>query len=138
MSARVTPYLSFAGDAREAMEFYTSVFGGELELRTFADLRRPGSPELIGHAMLDGATGVRLMASDEDDPAVAPSGGGFSIALGGDETELREHWAKLSEGGTVVVPFGPSAWGALYGHCVDRFGTRWLVNVTAPATAEGG
>ena len=137
MSARVTPYLSFAGDARAAMEFYTSVFGGELDVRTFADLRRPGSPELVGHAMLTGATGVMLMASDEDDPATAGRGtGGFSIALGGDEAELREHWAKLSEGGTVVVPFGPSPWGALYGHCVDRFGTRWLVNVTS--SGEGG
>ncbi|MET7705703.1 hypothetical protein [Micromonospora sp. NPDC005413] len=69
MSARVSPYLSFAGNAREAMEFYQSVFGGSLEINTFADLRQStdeSQDELVGHAVLKGTTGIVLMGSDRN------------------------------------------------------------------------
>jgi PhnB protein len=134
MAARVTPYLNFGGNAREAMEFYQSIFGGVLDIRTFADLHRAqdaGQENLVAHSMLKGATGVMLMGSDALTPEDRQPGGSFSVALGGDEADLTEYWAKLSEGGTIMVPFAKSAWGALHGQCVDKFGTAWLVNVTA-------
>jgi PhnB protein len=133
MTARVTPYLSFAGNAREAMEFYQSIFGGKLDITTYADLHRAQDAEqegLVAHSMLVGATGVTLMGSDTPTPEQHLAGGAISVALGGDETELTECWGRLTEDGTVTVPFARSAWGALYGQCTDRFGTAWLVNVT--------
>ncbi|GAA3580463.1 VOC family protein [Kribbella ginsengisoli] len=135
MPARVTPYLNFGGNAREAMEFYQSIFGGELEIRTFGDLRAAqdsGQEKLVAHAMLKGDTGVILMGSDVPGPEYK-AGGSFSVALGGDEAELTAYWGRLSDGGAVTVPFARSAWGALHGQCVDMFGTSWLVNVTAPS-----
>ncbi|MET8041061.1 VOC family protein [Micromonospora sp. NPDC005215] len=136
MTARVSPYLSFDGNAREAMEFYRSVFGGSVQITTFADLHAsPGAAqdELVAHAMLKGATGIVLMGSDRTPGDGA--GGGASITLGGDdEAELSGYWERLCAGGTVTAPFARSPWGARYGRCTDRFGTDWLVNVTAPTT----
>ncbi|MGW4789522.1 VOC family protein [Streptomyces sp. NPDC004230] len=137
MTARVTPYLNFGGDAREAMEFYQSIFGGTLAITTFADLHRAqdaGQANLIAHSMLKGTTGVILMASDVPKPGERKSAS-TSVALGGDEADLTEYWGRLSEGGTVTVPFAKSPWGALHGQCIDKFGTTWLVNVTAKSTA---
>ncbi|MGW5188094.1 VOC family protein [Kribbella sp. NPDC004138] len=134
MTARVAPYLNFGGNAREAMEFYQSIFGGALEITTYADLHRAQDARqenLVAHSMLKGASGVMLMGSDAATPAEYEPGGSFSVALGGDEAEVTAYWARLSESGTVTVPFAKSAWGALHGQCVDKFGTAWLVNVTA-------
>ncbi|MDN3354402.1 VOC family protein [Actinomadura sp. DC4] len=131
MTARATPYLNFDGNAREAMEFYQSIFGGTLDVTTFADLRRAQDARqegLIAHAMLRGAAGVTLMGSDI--PEEYEPGGSFSVALGGDEADLTAYWDGLSAGGTVTVPFARSPWGALHGQCVDKYGTSWLVNVT--------
>ncbi len=94
MTARVTPYLNFGGDAREAMEFYQSIFGGTLDITTFADLHRAqdaGQANLIAHSMLKGTTGVILMASDVPKPGERKSAS-ISVALGGDEADLTEYW----------------------------------------------
>ncbi|MDG4780441.1 VOC family protein [Micromonospora sp. WMMD961] len=136
MTARVSPYLTFAGNARQAMRFYQSAFGGDLDITTFGDLQGStdtAQDELIAHATLRGTTGVVLMASDRT-PGDEVAGGSTSITLGGDEAELATYWERLSESGSVTVPFARSPWGALYGRCTDKFGTDWLVNVTAPAT----
>jgi len=133
MTARVTPYLSFAGNTREAMEFYQSIFGGKLDITTYADLHRTQNPAeegLVAHSMLVGATGVTLMGSDSPTLEQHRAGGAVSVALGGDETELTQHWGRLTEDGTVTVPFARSAWGALYGQCTDQFGIAWLLNAT--------
>ncbi|MFD8424894.1 hypothetical protein [Streptomyces sp. NPDC059466] len=84
MTARVTPYLNFGGNAREAMEFYHSVFGGTLDITTYADLHRAegaGQEDLVAHAMLRGAVGVVLMGSDTPIPEAQGPGGSFSVAL---------------------------------------------------------
>ena len=66
MSSRLNPYLTFNGDAREAMEFYRSVFGGELQLTTFAEFGAPDPAiaDKIMHANLHTPAGYTLMASD--------------------------------------------------------------------------
>ncbi|GAA2697661.1 VOC family protein [Actinoplanes palleronii] len=124
MTARTSPYLSFGGNAREAMEFYRSVFGGNLRIVANADMGT--SPDdLVAHATLIGPTGVVLFGADTAVPAP-----GAEVALGGDATELGEYWERLAAGGTVTTPFGRSPWGALFGRCVDRYGVAWLVNAT--------
>ncbi|GAA4692430.1 VOC family protein [Nocardioides conyzicola] len=138
MPARVTPYLNFPGNAREAMEFYQSIFGGELDITSFADIGRAADPsqeKLVAHSMLRGATGVVLMASDSPTPQDHQGAGAFSVALGGDAADLTAYWTQLASGGTVSVPFATSAWGSMHGQCTDKFGTAWQVNVTgAPAS----
>ncbi|QYX78667.1 VOC family protein [Streptomyces akebiae] len=135
MVSRLNPYLSFDGDARQAMEFYKEVFGGELTLHTFGNFGQPGAPESdkIMHGMLEAPNGFTLMGADTPPGMEYQPGGGFSVSLSGeDDTELRGYWEKLSAGGTVSVPLDKQMWGDVFGMCTDRFGVPWMVNISEP------
>lgn len=99
MATRLNPYLSFKGNAREAMDFHHSVFGGELTRSTFA-----GMGETTPNS---------------------------SISLSGeDEAELRGYWDNISGSVEVTLPLNEAPWGDSFGMCVDKFGVRWMVNIT--------
>ena len=133
MVSRLNPYISFDGDARLAMEFYESVFGGTLTLNTFGEiggLEGPGA-EKIMHGMLDTASGFTLMGADIPPGGEHKPGNNIAISLSGDDAEeLRGYWKKLSDGGTVSVPLAAQMWGDEFGMCDDRFGITWLVNIS--------
>ncbi|HET7398826.1 MAG TPA: VOC family protein [Intrasporangium sp.] len=133
MAARLNPYLGFRDNAREAMEFYREVFGGNLTVNTFGEFGTPeGSPDAdkVMHAMLETDSGMALMASDT--PAEMPynPGNTITISLSGDDGDLlRGYWRKLSEGGSVTMPLEKQMWGDEFGMCTDRFGIPWMVNI---------
>ena len=135
----LSTYLTFGGNCRAAFEFYRSVFGGEFaELQTFADgpPDMPVSEEqknLVMHVSLPIGSSI-LMGSDHSGfgpPLV--TGNNFSIAI---EAQSRERcdelFAKLSDGGSVIMPLQDMFWGAYYGLWTDRFGINWMVNYTLP------
>lgn len=134
MSTQLNPYLSFRDDARQAMEFYQSVFGGQLSVSTFADLHAsddPADQDKVMHSSLESPNGLTLMASDTPSSMEHAEQSNISISLSGeDESELRGYWDKLSDGGQVAMPLEKAPWGDLFGMCTDKFGTAWLVNVT--------
>ncbi|WP_371578624.1 VOC family protein [Streptomyces sp. NBC_01314] len=135
MVSRLNPYLSFDGDARQALEFYKEVFGGDLKLHTFGDFGRPDTPEAdkIMHGMLETPSGFTLMGADTPPGMEYTPGTNFSVSLSGeDDTELRGWWEKLSADGTVSVPLDKQMWGDVFGMCTDRFGTPWMVNISEP------
>lgn len=133
MTVRLNPYLSFRDDARQAMEFYRSVFGGELTLNTFAELHAsedPSEQEKIMHAMLEAENGLVLMGADTPNTMEHAPPTGISISLSGDDEEaLRGYWEKLAEGATVAHPLERAPWGDTFGMCTDRFGISWMVNI---------
>ncbi|WP_410579289.1 VOC family protein [Amycolatopsis sp. lyj-108] len=132
MASRLNPYISFAGDARQAMEFYKSVFGGELTLNTFGESGMAGSPveDQIMHSQLDTPSGYTIMASDTPPGMEHKPGTNLSVSLSGDDSgELRGYWEKLSADGTVSVPFEKQMWGDEFGASTDKFGISWMVNV---------
>ncbi len=135
MSTKLNPYLSFRDNARDAMDFYKSVFGGELTQSTFGEFHAsqdPAEQDKIMHSMLETSNGLVLMASDTPNGMDCTPGSNFSISLSGeDEAELRGYWDKLSDGGNVAMPLERAPWGDTFGMCVDRFGISWLVNITA-------
>ena len=138
MTVRLNPYLSFRDNAREAMTFYESVFGGELTVSTFADFRAsddPSEQHKIMHSQLETPDGLVLMGADTPEGMEYRPQAGVSVSLSGDdEARLRGYWERLSEGGTVTMPFEKAPWGDTFGMCVDRFGISWLVNVAAQST----
>ncbi|MFI1209542.1 VOC family protein [Streptomyces sp. NPDC020802] len=133
MASRLNPYISFDGDARQAMEFYEEVFGGTLALNTFGESGAPDGPEAdkIMHGMLETPSGFTLMCADTPPGMDHTPGTNFSVSLSGDDdAELRGYWEKLSAGGTVVVPLDKQMWGDVFGMCTDRFGIPWMVNIS--------
>ncbi|SEE93579.1 VOC family protein [Jiangella alba] len=134
MSTRLNPYIGFRDNARQAMEFYQSVFGGELQLSTFADFGAGDDPAEAGkimHAQLEAENGLVLMGADTPNDLEHSPGGNVSISLSGDdEPTLRGYWEKLADGGTVTEPLMVAPWGDAFGMCTDRFGVAWLVNIS--------
>jgi PhnB protein len=137
MSTLLNPYLSFRDNARQAMEFYHSVFGGELAMNTFAEFgasEDPAEADKIMHSQLTSPNGLVLMGADTPSSMEYQQGSSISISLSGDdETELRGYYDKLSDGGTVVMPLDKAPWGDTFGMCVDQYGTTWMVNVAGSA-----
>ncbi len=134
MAARLNPYLSFAGNARQAMEFYQSVFGGELTLNTFGEFgtEDPALADQVMHGMLATDSGFTLMASDTPPGMSYNPGDTITVSLSGEDQALRDYWTALSADGTVSVPMEKQMWGDEFGACVDQFGVPWMVNITAP------
>ena len=140
MAVLLNPYLSFDGIAEEVLNFYKSIFGGEVTLSRFGDT--PGMPvtaeqkDLIMHGDLV-SPHVRLMVSDAMTEEAAKSGGNISLSLSGDDdATLSAFFSDLSEGGTVREPLVTAPWGDKFGMVTDRYGVNWMFNIgtsTLPA-----
>jgi PhnB protein len=133
MQTKLNPYLSFKDNARQAMEFYQTVFGGKLAISTFKDYNAsqdPSQDNKIMHAMLEADNGITIMASDAPGCMEYKAGTNYSMSLSGDnEAELRGYFEKLSAGGNVTMPLEKAPWGDTFGMLTDKFGVSWLVNI---------
>jgi PhnB protein len=133
MQSKLNPYLSFRDNARQAMEFYHSVFGGKLDMNTFKEFHAsqdPSEDDKIMHARLDADNGMTLMGADTPNAMEYDDGSRISISLSGDnEAELTSYYQKLSAGGTQTMPLEKAAWGDTFGMCTDQFGVSWMVNI---------
>ena len=137
MSSRLNPYISFSGTARQALEFYRQVFGGEVVLSTYGEAGGAEGPDAdkVMHGQLETPAGYTLMASDTPPGMDLTVGTNIAISLSGDDVdELRGYFAALAEGGAVTVPLEKQMWGAEFVMCDDRFGVAWMDNISQPAT----
>jgi PhnB protein len=137
MTVNLDPYVNFRSDARAALEYYHSVFGGELRINTFKEYgaaQDPAEEDLVMHGQLEGDHGVRLMASDTPLHMDRTVGSNFSLSLSGDDEALLTRWfERLADGGQVLQALEKAPWGDSFGMCVDRFGVNWLVNIAGQA-----
>jgi PhnB protein len=131
MTSRLNPYLNFNGNARQAMEFYRDVFGGELTVTSFAEFGMAGpDANRVMHSQLETDAGYTLMGADMTSDMQYQPMAGASVSLSGDDAEvLRRYWGMLSAGGAITMPLEKQAWGDEFGMCVDQFGVPWLVNI---------
>lgn len=136
MASRLNPYISFDGNAREAMEFYHSIFGGTLSLNTFGEFGNDGDgADKIMHGMLETDQGYTLMAADTPPGMPYNPGDTITVSLTGDDGALlRGYWEQLTNSGKVTVPLEKQVWGDEFGACVDQYGISWLVNIGSPQT----
>lgn len=131
----ITPYLLFPGSAEEALTFYRSVFGGDLRLNTFREFGRADGPaEAIAHGVLSGPVALYGADAGADEDALHPTGMLLALLGAAEPAALHAWFDALGEGGRVLEPLEPRAWGAADGQVVDRYGVRWLVGYEgAPA-----
>jgi PhnB protein len=130
------PYLFFKGNCREAMEFYKSVFGGELEVQTMGDVP-PGTPKMEGttddmimHASLKGGD-VNLMASDSQ--MASDKTAKVELSLGGtDQAKMHKIFDALAAGGEVKMALEKQFWGDIFGNLTDKYGIDWMMNIGVP------
>ena len=150
MTIATTTHLNFRGTARKALEFYASVFGGEVTLATYGDFGMPaGVPgaDKVVFGQVENVEGFRLMAYDvpgasEDLEATAGATTRENGATLTDRTffqslradsldELTRYWDALADGASIVEPLAASAWSPGFGMLTDRFGVTWVLDVRA-------
>ena len=148
MSITTTPHLNFRGDARAALEFYASVFGGNVTIATYGDFGMPAEvpgADSVVFGQVESADGFRVMAYDIPGQAGGSASGAgsthrengttitdqpFFVAVSGKTLEEVEgYWAKLAVGATIVEPLAASAWSPGFGMLTDGFGVTWVLDV---------
>jgi len=148
MSITTTTHLNFRGDARAALEFYQSVFGGQLTVATYGDFGMPkeipGADSVV-FGQVESPEGFRVMAYDIPGQSGGAAAGStrrengttitdqsFFVSVRGETlTEVEGYWAKLSAGATIVEPLAASAWSPGFGMLTDGFGVTWILDVAA-------
>ncbi len=134
MNATLSPYLNFNGSTAEAMRFYQSVLGGDLNIQTFGDAGVAQDDEqknLTLHAALT-SNGITLFASDGRPDVKVVFGDNVHLSLQGSDSEkLTGYFNGLSAGGQVDMPLAKQFWGDTFGMLTDKFGVHWMVNITA-------
>lgn len=135
---RLEPYIFFKGNAKEAMEFYKDVFGGELIMQTLGESPKDVLEQMkidesrygeIMYARLKGGS-FNLMASDSQ--KASPEAKKITLSINGssaDEAEMREMFDKLSEGGKVSQTLEKMFWGDIFGSLTDKYGVEWMMNI---------
>lgn len=145
-----TTHLNFRGDAREALEFYQSVFGGTLTIATYGDLGMPKElpgAENVVFGQVESENGFRVMGYDipGESGGSAQAGGStrrengttitdqpFFVSVRGESLdEVNSYWRGLEVGASVIEPLAASAWSAGFGMITDRFGVTWVIDVAA-------
>ncbi|WP_214412066.1 VOC family protein [Sphaerisporangium fuscum] len=141
MSVNAVTHLNFRGDAREALTFYQSVFGGDVAVVTYKDagnLQDPSDADRVMWGQVAAGNGFRVMAYDV--PSHLPWNQGenaFFLSLRGETAEeITAYWEKLSDGSAILRPLGPAQWAPLYGMLKDRFGVTWVVDVVGEYNAS--
>ena len=133
---RSTPYISFPGNAAEAMPYYAEVFGGTLELNTYGDNPMEGMPftpppESVAHAQLDGGL-LTLAGGDDIGQSPQPlDGSAYSLMVMPESVADAEALIErlTSTGASVEMPFAQAPWGDHYGQVKDRYGVLWQIDV---------
>lgn len=161
MSVNTVTHLNFRGEAKQALEFYQSVFGGQLTVATYGDFglpeELPDADKVVwGQVVSD--NGFRVMAYDipsQDGPdttAAAAAGPKrvsthrqngatitdepFFVSVRGESVEeVGALWDKLADGATVIEAYGPAQWAPAFGMLTDRHGVTWILDVAAPYTS---
>ena len=133
MSIKSVTHLNFRGDARSALEFYRSVFGGDLAVVTYRDagaVSEPAEADQVMWGQVAADDGFRVMACDV--PTRLPWHRGehsFYVSLRGEAAEdVIPRWEHLADGAEVAQPLGPAPWALVYGMLTDRFGVTWVVD----------
>ncbi len=138
MGVTTTAHINFRGDARQALEFYQSVFGGDLSIATYADIHSAEDPAQAGQVAFGRVTapnGFDIMAYDvQPSKSYNPGENAFYITLQGtDAEEVKARWDALGDGAAaILIPLAPAAFASLYGMLTDRFGVTWIVGVDTP------
>lgn len=131
--SKIAIHLSFNGDCAEAFDHYARVLGGTIRLTlpygqspmagTIAEADR----DRLMHASLDIA-GFHLMGADAITGHPYRGSEGYAVSLSYPTVEQAEQvFHALNEGGTTIMPMGPTFWAKAFGVTKDRFGVSWMV-----------
>lgn len=139
---KIVPHLWFDKEAREAAEFYVSVFGGNSKVtgsKTLHDTPTPpaGDTDVVSFNLW----GYQFMAISAGplfkfNPSIS-----FMVNLDPSQdpdakTKIDEMWNRLSEGGKVLMELQEYPFSKRYGWVEDKYGLSWQLILTEPEGEE--
>ncbi|MGH2648160.1 MAG: VOC family protein [Ginsengibacter sp.] len=129
---KLVPYLHFAGNAREVLDFYKNALGGDVvQLGTYGESPMPSDEDYkdkVMHARFV-FDGNMIMVSDVFKGQVVSTDGNIQLSVDvEDENKLGNIFNKMAEGGRVIMPLQDQFWGARFGMLQDKFGVSWMFN----------
>lgn len=138
MAQKIVPHLWYDKEAREAAEFYVSVFP-DSKLDGVSKIRDTPSGDceipsftLWGEKFMAISAGPYFRFS----PAISFLVNFDPGFFGGDADEARRRldaaWARLSAGGSTLMPLDEYPWSKRYGWTADRYGLSWQLILTDP------
>ena len=129
---QIQPYLFFEGRTEEALEFYKSKLGAQVEFmmrykeNPDPKYNPPNSGEKVMHSCFR-VGDTQVMASDGNCTG-KPSFQGFSLTFNAaDEADAKRRFNALAEGGKVNQPLTETFFAKSFGMVADRFGLNWMV-----------
>ena len=134
MSVTTTPHLNFRGNARAALEFYHSVFGGQLIIVTNKDAQSAETPDealQVKFGQVVGDNGFQVMGYDVPASVSYDAGekSSFVSVRGDSAEEIAALWNNLTSGSTIIDDLAPSFFSPAYGMLKDPFGVVWVLDV---------
>jgi len=141
MTIKTTTHLNFRGQARAALEFYQSVFGGFPVIVTYKDanaVQNLAEADQIMWGQVVSEAGFAVMAYDVPSSlSYAPGEIPVFVSVRGDSNEeLTGYWDKLKDGATVIQDLAPAGWSPLYGMLKDKFGVTWVLDIAVAYQAS--
>jgi PhnB protein len=155
MSIETTTHLNFRGDAKAALDFYASVFAGQVTVATYADFGMPkdaAGADRVVFGRVENEAGFRLMAYDIPGESGGSAGSTGStrrehgltmtdqscfVSVRGESLdEVERYWNALADGATVVEPLAASPWSPGFGMLTDRYGVTWVIDVASANDGE--
>ncbi len=129
---QLTPYIHFAGNAREALDFYADALGAEiLDVQHYGESPVPTDEDYknkIMHSRLAFDNNL-IMISDVFKGQPVSTEGNVHLSLDVEtESKIDALFNKLAEGGAVMMPLENTFWGARFGMLKDKFGVHWMLN----------
>ena len=128
------PYLYFDGDSEAAMDFYADVFDAD----EVTKMRFKEAPPEIGMERSDKIMYSHIKKGDwmlmsNDMAEGMPYQPQASVSVAHQTQTVEEaqtRFDRLSEDGTVIMPFEKQFFSAGFGMCKDKFGTQWMIMVS--------
>ncbi len=130
---KITPFLMFVGRAEEAMRFYVSLFEGSevLSIQRYGP-NESGAEGSVMHATfsLAGQPFMCIDSSVEHPFTFTPS---ISLYVTCESVEEVDRlFARLSEGGQVMMPLDAYPFAERFAWVADRFGVSWQLSFGGP------
>ncbi len=135
-TTQLNPYLTFDGTCDAAIDFYKSILGGEIKMKsTFAEMPPTDGMEIpdshkdrIMHVHYE-FDGCSLLASDSMPGTPFNQGNHCHLSVYlPDKERATNAFNNLAEGGKVTMPFNEVFWGGSFGSLIDKFGVAWMVS----------
>jgi PhnB protein len=132
---KIVPYLFFAGNAQEAIDFYADALGGKVaRIQRYGESPAPTDEDWkqkVMHSRIEFGDDV-LMISDGSKGQPVKTDGNIQITVETEDLDSTEKmFSKLSSGGKVAQALKKEFWGDYFGMLQDKFGVSWMFNCSA-------